>query len=112
MRGESDEWVEHVSGAIHAAVVEKAARSELAGPFTLNDFLTAWLERESETVTLLPDPPGSPDSSLTERRSFWFYEGCRALEDDGLIAEVGDGKFAVASLGVFVAQLREEVSQD
>ncbi|HLI72234.1 MAG TPA: hypothetical protein VKU86_00045 [Acidimicrobiales bacterium] len=112
MRGESDDWVEHVSNAIHAAVVEKAAREELAGPFTLDDFLTAWLERENDTVTLLPDPPGSPDASLTERRSFWFYEGCQALENSGSIAEVGDGKFAVASLGTFVAQLREEVSQD
>ena len=112
VRGETDDRVTLVASAIHAAVVERAARSEVAGPFTLDDFLSAWLEREADTVTLLPDPPGSPDSSMSERRSYWFYEGCRSLEDGGWIAEVGDGKFAVASLGVFVAQLREEISQD
>ena len=112
MRGESDDWVTLVANGILAAIVEEAAFHELSGPFTLDELLTAWLEREATTVAVLPDPPGSPDASLNQRRTYWFYEGCRALEDGAWIAEVGEGKFAVASLALLVAQLREESRQD
>lgn len=42
---------------------------------------------------------------MTQRRNYWFYEGCHALEEEGFMAEVGDGKFAIASLKVLVSQL-------
>ena len=50
------------------------------------------------TVAKLPDPPGSTGSSTSQRRTYWFYEGCQVLEEGARIAEVGDGKFAIASL--------------
>jgi hypothetical protein len=56
---------------------------------------------------MLPDPPKRPDSSTAQTRTYWFYEGCRALEQSARIAEVGDGKFVVASLTTLVAQVRQ-----
>jgi hypothetical protein len=112
VRGESDDWVTLVANGILAAVVEEAAFHEMSGPFTLDDFQRAWLERETDTVSLLPAPPGSHDASLSQRRTYWFYEGCRALEEGAWIAEVGEGKFAVASLAMLVAQRREESRQN
>jgi hypothetical protein len=109
VRGDTEDWVTLVANGILTSIVEEAAVNELSGPFGLDDFLSSWLEREANTVELLPDPPGTPDASLTQRRTYWFYEGCQALEDGAWIAEVGDGKFAVASLALLVAQRREEI---
>jgi hypothetical protein len=105
MRGESDDWVTVVANGILAAIVKEATVTGLSGPFTLDEFLQAWLEHDADTVAKLPDPPGSASSSMSQRRTYWFYEGCRALEEGAWIAEVGDGKFAVASLTVLMAQL-------
>jgi|ERR1700688_3820200 len=111
MRGETDDWVTMVANGILAAIVKEANFKGLSGPFTLDDFLRAWLEHDAETVAALPDPQGMADSSDSQRRTYWFYEGCQALEEGAWIAEVGDGKFAVASLKVLMAQmLRPESS--
>jgi len=107
MRGEADEWVTRVANGILAAIVTKAAHEDFAGPFALDDVLRAWLKHDADTVAILPDPPGSPDAPENQRRSYWFYEGCRALEAGAWIAEVGDGKFAVASLTALVTHMRE-----
>jgi hypothetical protein len=109
-----DEWVSLVANGILAPIVKDAAIHESSGPFTLDEFLRAWLERDADTVEMLPDPPGSPDASLSQRRTYWFYEGCHALEAGAWIAEVGDGKFAVAYLAQLVLQMREgeELRQD
>jgi len=112
MRGESEDWVPLVANSILAATIEEAASRHMSGPFGLDDIQRAWLEREAHTVSLLPNPPGSHDASTSQRRTFWFYEGCRALEQGAWIAEVGEGKFAVASLGMLIAQRREESRQD
>jgi hypothetical protein len=104
MRGETD-WVTVVANGILAAIVKEATVTGLSGPFTLDEFLQAWLEHDADTVAKLPDPPGSAGSPTSQRRTYWFYEGCQALEDGAWIAEVGDGKFAVASLKVLMAQL-------
>ena len=106
MRGEADERATRVANGILAAIVAEAAHQDAIGPFALDDFLRAWLRHDADTLSILPDPPGSPDSSENQRRTYWFYEGCRALETSAWIAEVGDGKFAVASLTVLVAQVR------
>jgi hypothetical protein len=105
MRGEIDDWVALVANGILAAIVKEATIKGLSGPFTLDDFLGAWLEHDAETVATLPDPQGKADSSDSQRRTYWFYEGCQALEEGARIAEVGDGKFAVASLKVLKAQM-------
>jgi len=105
MRVESDDWVSTVANSILAAVVRETAITGSSGPFSLDDFLRAWLEHEPSTVGMLPDPPGSPGSSINVRRTYWFYEGCEALEAGGWIAEVGDGKFAVASLALLRTQM-------
>ncbi len=105
MRGETDEWVTLVANGILAAIVKEASAKGLSGPFSLDAILRAWLEHEADTVAKLPDPPGSAGSSLSQRRTYWFYEGCQALEEGAWIAEVGDGKFAVASLKVLMAQM-------
>lgn len=105
MKSEVDDWVTTVANSILAAIVKDTAIKELSGPFTLDDFLRAWLEHDPATVAMLPDPPGKPDSTMNQRRTYWFYEGCEALEEGGWIAEVGDGKFAVASLALLQTQL-------
>ena len=70
------------------------------GPFSLDDILHAWIEHDADTIARLPDPPGRTGSSISQRRNYWFYEGCQALEEGACMAEVGDGKFAIASLKV------------
>ncbi|MGA2522474.1 MAG: hypothetical protein ABSG81_16830 [Acidimicrobiales bacterium] len=105
MRLESEDWVGTVANSILAAIVKETTVKDLTGPFTLDDFLRAWLEYDPATVAVLPDPPGSSGSTLNQRRTYWFYEGCHALEEGGWIAEVGDGKFAVASLALLRAQM-------
>ena len=52
-----------------------------------------------------PTRPAAPGSSAVQRRNYWFYEGCRALEEQAFIAEVGDGKFAIVSLKVLMSQM-------
>ena len=104
MRGEPDDRVTAVAKSILGALVKEATVKRLSGPFTLDDFLHAWLEHDPETVAGLPDPPGSHGTSDSQRRTYWFYEGCKALEEGAAIAEVGDGKFAVASLPSLVAR--------
>ena len=105
MREEADDWVTRVANSILGSVVRDATFKGTSGPFTLDDFLRAWLEYEPDTVASLPEPPGSPGSTDSQRRTYWFYEGCRALEMGAWIAEVGDGKFAVASLPLLTAQM-------
>ena len=107
MRVESGDRVKAVAASILAALVKEAAVKGRSGPFALDDFLHAWLEHESALVEALPDAPGSHGTSQGQRRTYWFYEGCKALEEDGAIAEVGDGKFAVASLPVLMTRLLE-----
>jgi len=105
MRAESEEWVALVRNSILAAVVKEASVKGFFGPFSLDDILHAWLEHEPDTVAKLPDPPGTADASVTQRRNYWFYEGCRALEEGAWIAEVGGGKFAIASLKALMSQM-------
>jgi len=105
MRGDSDDWVTRVANSILSAIVRDATVKGSSGPFTLDDILRAWLEYDHELVSMLPDPPGSPDSTENQRRTYWFYEGCHALEEWACIAEVGDGKFAIASLTLLTAQM-------
>jgi len=107
MRVDSDDRVTAVANSILAALVKEATVKGLTGPFTLDDFLHAWLEHDPELVASLPDPPGSHGTTESQRRTYWFYEGCKALEEGAAIAEVGDGKFAVASLTVLVARMLE-----
>jgi hypothetical protein len=110
VRVESDNWVNVVANSILAAIVTDATLKGGSGPFSLDDLFRAWLEHDPETVATLPDPPGSTGSSENQRRTYWFYEGCRALEEDACIAEVGDAKFAVASLTALVARMLESQS--
>ena len=105
MRGEADDWVTRVANSILDAIVKDATFKGASGPFSLDDFLRAWIELEPDVVTALPDPPGTADASPNQSRTYWFYEGCRALEEAACIAEVGDGKFAIASLTVLAAQM-------
>jgi hypothetical protein len=100
VRAQTDERVAAVAKGIFAAIVKEASESDLAGPFSLDNILRAWLKHDAETVAKLPDPPGSTGSSSSQRRTYWFYEGCQVLEEGARIAEVGDGKFAIASLKV------------
>lgn len=105
MRGDTDDGVTLVANGILAAIVKEATVKGLSGPFTLDEFLQAWLEHDADTVARLPDPPGSAGATTSQRRTYWFYEGCQALEEWACIAEVGDGKFAVASLTTLMAQM-------
>jgi hypothetical protein len=102
---ETDEWVARVRDGILAAIVTEATRRNSSGPFSLDDILHAWLEHDADTVAELPDPPGRTGSPPSQRRNYWFYEGCQALEEGARIAEVGDGKFAIASLKVLMSQM-------
>jgi hypothetical protein len=106
VRGENGDVTTVVAKSILASLVTEATIVGQSGPFTLDDFLRAWLTHDADVVASLPEPPGSPQASPSQRRTYWFYEGCRALEEDARIAEVGDGKFAVASLTTLVAQKR------
>jgi hypothetical protein len=108
MRAEADERVAVVRDSILAAIVKEATVKDFYGPFSLGEILVAWLEHDPETVAKLPDPPGTTDASPTQRRNYWFYEGCRALEEGASIAEVGDGKFAIASLKELMSQMRAQ----
>jgi hypothetical protein len=114
MRGETDDWVTLVANSILAAIVREATVKNLSGPFSLDDVLHAWLEHDAGTVAMLPDPPGMVGSSVSQRRTYWFYEGCQALEEGACIAEVGDGKFVVASLKELMARMlhSESVHRD
>ncbi len=105
MRAETDEWVAVVANGILAAIVKDASEKGLTGPFSLDDILRAWLKHDAGTVAKLPDPPGSAGSSTSQRRTYWFYEGCQVLEEQARIAEVGDGKFAIASLKNLISQI-------
>lgn len=111
MRVESDDRVTMVAQSILAAIVKEATLRGRSGPFSLDDVLHAWLEHDPEVVAALPDPPGSHGTTESQRRTYWFYEGCQALEEGAAIAEVGDGKFAVASLPVLVARMLEAGSR-
>jgi hypothetical protein len=110
MRGESDDGVTLVANGILAAIAKEATLKNLSGPFSLDDLLHAWLEHDASTVATLPDPPGSVDSSMSQRRTYWFYEGCQALEEGAYIAEVGDGKFVVAQLKNLMAEMHSSES--
>jgi len=105
MGTETDEWVELVRNSILSSIVKEASVTGFFGPFSLDEILQAWLEHEVFTVAGLPDPPGSTGPSTTQRRNYWFYEGCRALEEQAFMAEVGDGKFVIASLKVLMSQM-------
>jgi hypothetical protein len=105
MRGGAVDWVILVANSILEAIVKEATLKNLSGPFALDDVLHAWLEHDAKTVAMLPDPPGSVDSSMSQRRTYWFYEGCQALEEGASIAEVGEGKFVVASLKVLMDRM-------
>jgi hypothetical protein len=109
MRAETDE-VAFVRTSILAAIVKEATVRGFFGPFSLDDILHAWLEHDAETIARLPDPPGRSGSSMSQRRNYWFYEGCQALEEGAWIAEVGDGKFAIASLKVLMSQMLDSES--
>ena len=110
MRGDAEDWVSIAANSILSAIVAEAAINDVTGPFTLDDLLRAWLEHDPVTVARLPDPPGASGASAEKARTYWFYEGCQALEEGGWMAEVGDGKFAVASLTSLVARAREEAA--
>ena len=107
MRGDSDDWVSLVAKSILTAIVTDAAEREFSGPFTLDDFLRAWIEHDSALIGVLPEPPGRKTRSATQARTYWFYEGCHELEETGRIAEVSDGKFVVASLSTLVSHARD-----
>jgi len=104
MRAETDE-VAAVRNGILAAIVKEATITGFFGPFSLDDILHAWIEHDADTIATLPDPPGGAGSSMSQRRTYWFYEGCQALEEGAFMAEVGDGKFAIASLKVLMSQM-------
>jgi len=110
MRGDTDDRVTLVANSILAAIVKEATLKNLSGPFALDDVMRAWLEHDPETVDMLPDPPGSVGASVSQRRTYWFYEGCQALEEGASIAEVGEGKFVVASLKVLMEQMLQSGS--
>ncbi|HUI05310.1 MAG TPA: hypothetical protein VLZ77_17365 [Acidimicrobiales bacterium] len=110
MRGDAEDWVSIAANSILSAIVAEAAIHDVSGPFTLDDLLRAWLEHDPATVARLPDPPGTSGASVEKTRTYWFYEGCHALEEGAWIAEVGGGKFAVASLTSLVARARQEAS--
>ena len=110
MKGDADDWVSIAANSILAAIVAEAAINDFTGPFTLDDLLRAWIEHDPITVARLPDPPGTPGASVEKARTYWFYEGCRALEEGAWMAEVGGGKFAVASLTSLVARARQEAA--
>jgi hypothetical protein len=107
MRGDSDDLVTLVAKSILTAIAADAAQRDFAGSFTLDDFLRAWIEYDSDFIDLLPDPPGRKNRSATQARTYWFYEGCHQLEETARIAEVGDGKFVVASLSTLMARARD-----
>ena len=107
MRGDSDDLVTLVAQSILTAIAADAAQRDVAGSFTLDDFLRAWIEYDSDFIDLLPDPPGRKNRSATQARTYWFYEGCQQLEETARIAEVGDGKFVVASLSTLVSRARD-----
>jgi hypothetical protein len=109
MRAETDE-VAMVRTSILAAIVKEAKVRGFFGPFSLDDILHAWLEHDADAIARLPDPPGRSGSSISQRRNYWFYEGCQALEEGAWIAEVGDGKFAIASLKVLMSQMLDSES--
>ncbi|HEY5026364.1 MAG TPA: hypothetical protein VII76_15415 [Acidimicrobiales bacterium] len=113
MRAETDE-VTLVRNSILAAIVKEANRKRFFGPFSLDDILHAWMKHDAGTIAKLPDPPGRARSSASQRRNYWFYEGCQALEEGAWMAEVGDGKFAIASIKVLMSQMldSEPSSQD
>ncbi len=104
MRAETDE-VAAVRNGILAAIVKEATITGFFGPFSLDDILHAWIEHDADSIAKLPDPPGGAGSSMSQRRNYWFYEGCQALEEGAFMAEVGDGKFAIASLKVLMSQM-------
>jgi hypothetical protein len=104
MRAGTDE-VAVVRSSILGAIVKEATIKGFFGPFSLDDILHAWLDHDPDTVAKLPDPPGTTGSSTSQRRNYWFYEGCHALEEGAWMAEVGDGKFAIASLKVLMSQM-------
>src|SRR5580704_2433695 len=106
MRGETGDWVSFVAKSILAAIATDAAERDHLGPFTLDDFLRAWIERDGAFVDMLPDPPDRKARSATQKRTYWFYAGCHMLEESARIAEVGDGKFIVASLPALVSHAR------
>src|SRR5579872_353942 len=107
MRGDTGDWVSLVGKSILAAIAADAAERDYLGPFTLDDFLRAWIERDSALLDMLPDPPDGKTRSATQARTYWFYAGCHMLEETARIAEVGDGKFIVASLTTLVARARD-----
>ena len=111
MRGDSDDLVTLVAQSILTAIATDAAQRDFAGSFTLDDFLRAWVEYDSDFIDVLPDPPGRKNRSATQARTYWFYEGCHRLEETARIAEVGDGKFIVASLSTLVSHAREAQSR-
>ncbi len=105
MRADTEDWAAKVRDSILAAIVKEASAKDSFGPFSLDDILHAWLDNERATVAKLPDPPGKTGATTTQRRNYWFYAGCHLLEEEGFMAEVGDGKFAIASLKVLVSQM-------
>ena len=107
MRGDSDGLVTLVAKSILTAIATDAAQRDFAGSFTLDDFLRAWIEYDSDFIDVLPDPPGRKNRSATQARTYWFYEGCHHLEETARIAEVGDGKFVVASLSTLMSHARD-----
>ena len=105
MAADTDERVTLVRKGILSAIVKEASTTGFYGPFSLDDILHAWLKHEAADIAKLPDPPGRAESSSTQRRNYWFYEGCQALEEGAWMAEVGDGKFAFASLKVLMSRM-------
>jgi len=106
MRGDADDWVGLAANSILTAIVTEAATKDQPGPFTLDDLLHAWLDHGATLVDMLPTPPRQPNATNSQARTYWFYEGCHLLEEHGRIAEVGEGKFVIASLGARVAEMR------
>jgi hypothetical protein len=105
MAADTDERVVHVRNGILAAIVKEASITGFYGPFSLDDILRAWLKHDAGAIAKLPDPPGRAHSPVSQRRNYWFYEGCQALEEGAWMAEVGDSKFAIASLKVLMSQM-------
>jgi hypothetical protein len=105
MAADTEERVTLVRNGILAAIVKEASITGFFGPFSLDDILHAWLKHDAKAIAKLPDPPGRAGSSMIQRRNYWFYEGCQALEEGAWMAEVGDSKFAIASLKVLMGQM-------
>ena len=105
MTADTDDRVTLVRNGILASIVKEASITGIFGPFSLDDILRAWLKHDAEAIAKLPDPPGRAGSTMVQRRNYWFYAGCHALEEGAAMAEVGDGKFAIASLKVLMAQM-------